>query len=87
MAPSMNWVKMKYFFFNIIDFGKRKKYVMVTTKSDGTKVKEYLDPEDPRISEIGITKRFKPSSASNVNVIQGTSANESIGINYNYCNF
>ena len=60
---------------------------MVTTKSDGTKVKEYLDPEDPRISEIGITKRFKPSSASNVNVIQGTSANESIGINYNYCNF
>ena len=35
---------------------------MVTTKKDGTKVKEYLDPDDPRISEIGITRKLKPSS-------------------------
>ena len=69
-------------YFNIIESGKRKKYVMVTTKKDGTKVKEYLDPEDPRISEIGITKRLRPySSASTVNDIQGISASESIGIN------
>lgn len=35
---------------------------MVTTRKDGTKVKEYLDPDDPRIAEIGITKKLKTQS-------------------------
>ena len=60
-----------------IDVGKRKKYVMVTTKRDGTKVKEYLDPEDPRISEIGVTRKLKPSSVDSDNTLQRKSdANE-----------
>ena len=32
---------------------------MVTTKKDGSKTKEYLSPEDPRIAKIGVTKRLK----------------------------
>ena len=60
-----------------IDVGKRKKYVMVTTKRDGTKVKEYLDPEDPRISEIGVTRKLKPSPVDSDNTLQRKSdANE-----------
>ena len=35
---------------------------MVTTRRDGTKVKEYLDPEDPRIAELGVTKKMKMTS-------------------------
>ena len=35
---------------------------MVTTRKDGTKVKEYLEPEDPRIAEIGITRKLKTPS-------------------------
>jgi hypothetical protein len=35
---------------------------MVTTRKDGTKVKEYLDSEDPRIAEIGITRKLKTPS-------------------------
>ena len=59
------------------DVGKRKKYVMVTTKRDGTKVKEYLDPEDPRISEIGVTRKLKPSPVDSDNNLQRKSdANE-----------
>lgn len=52
------------------DFGsdsggsKRKKYVMVTTKRDGSKVKEILDPEDPRIAEIGVIKKTRPQSGN-----------------------
>ena len=38
---------------------------MVTTKKDGTKIKEYLNPEDPRISEIGVTKKIKMSLSDN----------------------
>merc|ERR1712223_639983 len=52
------------------DVGKRKKYVMVTTKIDGTKVKEYLDPDDPRISEIGVTRKLKPSPVDSDNTLQ-----------------
>ena len=37
----------------------RKKYVMVTTKKDGTKTKTYIDPDDPRIAEMGVTKRIR----------------------------
>ena len=37
---------------------------MVTTRKDGTKVKEYLDPEDPRIVEIGITRKLKTPSSN-----------------------
>ena len=60
-----------------IDVGKRKKYVMVTTKRDGTKVKEYLDPDDPRISEIGVTRKLKPSPVDSDNTLQRKSdANE-----------
>merc|ERR1712038_403109 len=59
------------------DVGKRKKYVMVTTKRDGTKVKEYLDPDDPRISEIGVTRKLKPSPVDSDNTLQRKSdANE-----------
>ena len=38
---------------------------MVTTKRDGTKFKEYLDPEDPRIAEIGVTKRVRMPDVDN----------------------
>ena len=47
---------------------------MVTTRKDGTKVKEYLDPEDPRIAEIGITRKLKTPS-NNVTNIAGTTSN------------
>ena len=47
---------------------------MVTTRKDGTKVKEYLDPEDPRIAEIGITRKLKTPS-NNVTTIAGTTSN------------
>ena len=50
---------------------------MVTTKRDGTKVKEYLDPEDPRISEIGVTRKLKQSPVDSDNNLQRKSdANE-----------
>ena len=79
----LNFYPVLIMYFNIIGNGKPKKYVMVTTKRDGTKVKEYLKPGDPRISEIGISKRAKNSSSNIVNDKQGTSANKSLGINYN----
>ena len=37
---------------------------MVTTKRDGSKVKEILDPEDPRIAEIGVIKKTRPQSGN-----------------------
>ena len=37
---------------------------MVTTKRDGSKVKEILDPEDPRITEIGVIKKTRPQSGN-----------------------
>ena len=43
---------------------KRKKYLMVTTKKDGTKVKEYLEPDDPRIRQMGVTKKVKVAPGS-----------------------
>lgn len=64
-----------------VDTSKRKKYVMVTTKKDGTKVKEYLDPDDPRISEIGITRKLKPSSLLVGDTLQKSGVQESLGNN------
>ena len=64
---------------DISDTSKRKKYVMVTTKKDGTKVKEYLDPDDPRISEIGITRKLKPSSLLVGDTLQKSGVQESLG--------
>ena len=39
---------------------------MITTKKDGTKIKEYLDPDDPRITEMGVTKRIRMPTTSNL---------------------
>ena len=73
-------------FINIINFvcgsigvTKRKKYVMVTTRKDGTKVKEYLDPEDPRIAEIGITRKLKTPSNNTARVADAASSTNSLG--------
>merc|ERR1719167_585420 len=63
-----------------VDTSKRKKYVMVTTKKDGTKVKEYLDPDDPRISEIGITRKLKPSSLLVGDTLQKPGVQESLDL-------
>ena len=53
---------------------------MVTTKKDGTKVKEYLDPDDPRIAEIGITRKLKPFSGGVGTAMKKTAIKESSGI-------
>jgi len=36
----------------------KKKFVLVTTKPDGSKKQTVLEPDDPRIHELGITKKL-----------------------------
>ena len=57
---------------------------MVTTRKDGTKVKEYLDPEDPRIAEIGITRKLKTPSNNIALAADAPSSTNSFGKGINY---
>ena len=43
---------------------------MVTTKKDGTKTKKYIDPDDPRIAEMGVTKRIRMSASNLTSPLQ-----------------
>ena len=36
----------------------KKKYVLITKKGDGTEVREMLSPSDPRIKQIGVSRKM-----------------------------
>ena len=52
---------------------------MVTTKKVGTKIKEYLDPDDPRITEMGVTKRIRMPTSNLSNSLKGLNGEGILG--------